>query len=125
MVNIDKVPQQQGAIDSFTGTTYIQSVASEEGSTIVARVTFEKGAHTFWHKHGGEQVLYFLEGKGRVFIDGQGIIDTTPGDIVKIPPNTRHWHGSHPEETKRMRHLAITNNGVTWLEVVPDEEYRK
>lgn len=47
MVNIDKVPQQQGAIDSFTGTTYIQSVASEEGSTIVARVTFEKGAHTF------------------------------------------------------------------------------
>jgi len=125
MTNIDDVSLQKGASDNFTGTTYIQQIASEEGSTMVARVTFEKGAHTFWHKHGGEQVLYFLEGKGRVFIDGQEIIDAKPGDIVKIPPNTRHWHGAHPDEPDKMRHLAITNNGVTWLDEVPEEEYKK
>jgi|SRR6266581_3754738 len=123
--NIEDIPQTQGASDNFTGTAFIQPVAtSENGATTVGRVTFEKGTRTVWHTHGGEQVLYFLEGKGRVEIEGQGVIDANPGDIVRIPPSTRHWHGAHPDEQHRMMHLAITNNGVTWLEPVPEEEYR-
>src|SRR4051794_9341881 len=114
---ISDVPAQQGSSSNFTGTTHIQSISqAENGTTMVARVTFEKGAHTFWHTHGGEQVLYFLEGKGRVFIEDQGIIEAIAGDIVRIPPNTKHWHGAHPTEEDHMSHLAITNNGVTWLE---------
>jgi 4-carboxymuconolactone decarboxylase len=123
--NINDISQSQGAPENFTGTVFVQPVASsEKGPTIIARVTFEKGAHTVWHTHGGEQVLYFLEGKGRVEIEGQGIIDAGPGDIVKIPSNTRHWHGAHPDEPVRMRHLAVTNNGVTWFEPVNEETYR-
>ncbi|HEX8965553.1 MAG TPA: cupin domain-containing protein [Patescibacteria group bacterium] len=123
--SIDDIPQQLGASNNFTGTVYIQPlVTAENGPTTVSRVTFEKGAHTFWHTHGGEQVLYFLEGKGRVEIEGQGVIDANPGDIVRIPPNTRHWHGAHPEEPTRMRHIAITSNGVTWLEEVSNEVYK-
>ena len=124
MTNIDDIPSQKGSPESFTGTTFIQPIAkSEDGQMMIARVTFEKGAHTFWHTHGGEQVLYFFEGKGRVSIEGQGLFDASPGDIVHIPPNTRHWHGAHPDEENRMRHLAITNNGVTWLESVSKEVY--
>jgi quercetin dioxygenase-like cupin family protein len=123
--NINNIPQTQGTPDSFTGTVFIQPVTSaEDGPTLVARVTFEKGAHTAWHKHGGEQILYFLEGKGRVEIEGQGVIDAKPDDIVRIPPNTRHWHGAHPDEPDRMRHLAITNGGVIWLEPVLEEVYK-
>ncbi len=123
--NIEDIHQTQGASDNFTGTAFTQPVAtSENGATTVGRATFEKGTRTVWHTHGGEQVLYFLEGKGRVEIEGQGVIDANPGDIVRIPPNTRHWHGAHPDEQDRMRHLAITNNGVTWLEPVLEEEYR-
>jgi quercetin dioxygenase-like cupin family protein len=126
VTNINNIPQQQGASDNFTGRVYIQPVAAnEDKSMTVGRVTFKKGAHTFWHKHGGEQVLYFLEGKGRVQIEGQEIVNATPGDIIHIPPNTRHWHGAHPDESNHMRHLAITNNGVTWLEEVPEDEYKK
>jgi quercetin dioxygenase-like cupin family protein len=121
--NINNIPKQQGSSDNFTGTVFVQPVSSaEEGPTLVARVTFQKGSHTVWHTHGGEQVLYFLEGHGRVQIDNQ-VIDATPGDIVKIPPHTRHWHGAHPDEENYMRHLAITTNGVTWLEPVPEEIY--
>lgn len=124
--NINDIPQQQGSPANFTGTTVIQSIATQEnGPTTVSRVTFEKGAHTFWHTHGGEQVLYFLGGKGRVTIEGQGIVDAGPGDIVTIPPDTRHWHGAHPDEPSRMHHLAITNKGITWLEAVPEEDYKK
>lgn len=123
--NIKDISKQRGAFENFTGTTYIQSIeAAENGPHMVARVTFEKGSRTFWHTHGGEQVLYFLEGKGRVQVDDQ-LLDASPGDIVHIPPNTRHWHGAHPDEKNRMRHLAITNNGVTWLEPVPEEVYRQ
>jgi quercetin dioxygenase-like cupin family protein len=43
---------------------------------------------------------------------------------VHIPVGTKHWHGTHPEEKNRMRHLAITNGNVTWLEPVTDDEYR-
>src|SRR5438105_4230952 len=96
---IDDIPQSQGAANNFTGTVFVQPVASaESGPTMTALVTFEKGGRTVWHTHGGEQVLYFLEGKGRVEIEGQGVIDATAGDIVRIPPNTRHWHGAHPDE---------------------------
>lgn len=99
--SINDIPQQEGAPDNFTGTVFLQPVTSaENGSTLVARVTFEKGAHTVWHTHGGEQVLYFLEGKGRVEIEGQGVVNTSPGDIVRIPPNTRHWHGAHIQMSK-------------------------
>jgi 4-carboxymuconolactone decarboxylase len=125
-IKIDDIQQSQGASDNFTGTVFVQSIASaDNGPTMTARVTFEKGAHTVWHKHGGEQVLYFLEGKGRVEIEGQGIINASPGDIVRIPPNTRHWHGAHPDEQNKMRHLAITNGGVTWFEAVPEEVYKR
>jgi 4-carboxymuconolactone decarboxylase len=122
---INDIPEQKGAPENFTGTTHIQAVASAENiNSLVARVTFEKGARTVWHKHSGEQVLYFLEGKGRVQV-GDELINANPGDIVRIPPNTRHWHGAHPEEKNKMRHLAITYGNVTWLEPVPEEVYRQ
>lgn len=122
--SIDDIPEEQGTPDNFTGTTQIQLVSrSENGPTAVARVTFEKGARTRWHTHSGEQVLYFLEGKGRVQLDGQEIINANPGDIVHIPPNTRHWHGAHPDEPNKMRHIAITNGKITWLEPVAEDTY--
>jgi 4-carboxymuconolactone decarboxylase len=44
------------------------------------------------------------------------------GDVVRIPPNTRHWHGAAP--TTAMTHIAIQEslNGkaVEWLEKVTD-----
>ena len=122
---INGIPQQKGAAKNFTGTTYIQHVASaENGPSLVARVTFGKDARTVWHKHSGEQVLYFLEGKGRVQVDDE-LINANPGDIVRIPLNTRHWHGAHPDEQDKMRHLAITYGNVTWLEPVPEEVFRQ
>ena len=122
--HIGDLPQQSGEPTSFTGTTHIQSVVSSEGPVAVARVTFEKGARTFWHVHSGEQVLYFLEGRGRVQVRGEQPVDASEGDIVRIPAGAEHWHGAHPEEEHRMRHLAITFGRVTWLDPVSDEDYR-
>ncbi len=121
--NVDNLPKQPGAPTSFTGTAYFQTVAAAgDGSVTVSRVTFERGARTFWHVHAGEQVLYFLEGHGRVQVRGERAVDAVPGDVVHTPPKTEHWHGAHPDEADRMRHLAIYFGAVTWLEPVTEVE---
>jgi quercetin dioxygenase-like cupin family protein len=123
--HVDTIQRQQGAPDNFTGTTYFQRVATNEAcQLLVGRVTFGKGARTFWHVHSGEQVLYFLQGRGRVQMRGSQALDATEGDVVHIPAETEHWHGAHPEEEHAMQHLAITFGKPTWLEAVSEEQYR-
>lgn len=121
----DDIPRQQGAPDNFTGTTYFQPiVTNEEGRLLIGRVTFEKGARTFWHVHSGEQVLYFLQGRGRVQVRGRQASDAVAGNVAHIPAGTEHWHGAHPDEEHTMQHLAITFGQTTWLEPVSQDEYR-
>lgn len=121
----EDLPKTPGEPTSFTGIAYFQTVAAAgDGSVSINRVTFEKGARTFWHKHSGEQVLYFLEGRGRVQVRGERAVDATVGDVVHTPPNTEHWHGSHPDEPHRMRHIAIYSGTPTWLDPVSEDEYR-
>lgn len=49
------------------------------------------------------------------------------GEVIKCPPNVKHWHGASPGES--MTHTAISINidqgGVVWLDKVTDEEYEK
>ena len=121
----DDIPRRQGASDNFTGTVYIQPVADNKDCQLgIGRVTFEKGARTFWHVHSGEQVLYFLKGRGRVQARGSGALDAVEGDVAHIPAGTEHWHGANPEEEHAMQHLAINFGDTTWLEPVSEEEYR-
>lgn len=117
-------PSQQGPTESFTGKVRLQNLATAKNVNItIFRVTFEKGARTNWHTHSQGQVLYFLEGKGRVQIEGQPVIDAIAGDVVEIPANTRHWHGAHPDEENYMCHLALTYGEITWMEPVDNALY--
>ncbi len=121
----DDITRQHGEADNFTGRVYFQPVAAHEACQLgTNRVTFAKGARTFWHTHTGEQVLYFLKGRGRVQARGSRALDAVEGDVVHIPQGTEHWHGAHPEEEHAMQHLAITFGKPTWLEPVSEEEYR-
>jgi quercetin dioxygenase-like cupin family protein len=121
----DDVARRPGSPDNFTGTTYFQPVAGNEAcELLIGRVTFERGARTFWHTHGGEQVLYFLTGRGRVQMRGEQALNAVPGDVVHIPAGTEHWHGTHHEEEHMMQHLAITFGAPAWLGPVSDEDYR-
>jgi quercetin dioxygenase-like cupin family protein len=49
-----------------------------------------------------------------------------PGDVVRIPPGTKHWHGA--TATDDMTHIAIAEsvdgNRVTWMEQVTEEQYQ-
>ena len=96
--------------------------AHEEDLNVLG-VSFEAGARTDWHTHPAGQVLYVLEGRALVQVDGGERVEAGPGDSVHSPPGELHWHGATPDAP--MTHLSITYGGATrWVDrKVTDQEY--
>ena len=73
----------------------------------------------------GTRTLVVTEGRGWVQLDGDARRDMRSGDVVWIPPETRHWHGA--TATSAMTHLALQGevggSVVSWLEHVSDAQY--
>jgi quercetin dioxygenase-like cupin family protein len=121
-------PSRQGPAEYFTGSVRIEPVfdATDPARVRSAKVTFEPGARTAWHRHPLGQILLVISGAGLVQRWGGPIEEIQPGDVVWFPPDEKHWHGAAPSSS--MTHIAIQEalNGspVEWLEHVSDEQYR-
>ncbi|BBH19238.1 cupin [Paenibacillus baekrokdamisoli] len=91
----------------------------------VGNVTFEPGARNNWHKHAGGQILLVTSGIGYYQEEGKPVQVLHEGDVVKIAPNVKHWHGANPDSW--FSHIAISTNvhrgDTEWLKPVTDEEY--
>ena len=74
----------------------------------VGIITFEKGGMTKMHTHDHEQVIYALDGKGRVVTEKEEKI-VGPGTFVFFPPGERHAHGAPGDS--RFVQMTITNMG--------------
>ena len=120
-------PSAKGPADWFTGTVRIDPLIATTSPARVSAgsVTFEPGARTAWHTHLLGQTLIVTAGCGRVQREGGMIEEIRPGDVVRIPPGERHWHGAAP--TTAMTHIAIQERldgkAVDWMEQVSDEQY--
>jgi len=90
-------------------------------------VRFDAGAYTAWHTHPLGQTLYITAGCGWVQVEGKPVQEVAPGNIVVIPPETRHWHGASASES--MAHLALSEaldgTSVTWMEHVDEASYAR
>ena len=117
-----------GPSDWFTGTVYLDTIASPAPPSrlAAASVHFTPGAHTAWHTHPYGQTIFVVEGiclcQGR----GGGAEAVHPGDRVYFEPGEEHWHGASPD--RFMTHIAMqeadeSGSVVTWGERVSDEEY--
>lgn len=111
----------------FTGRVSVEmmQVPSGDERTSVGAVSFQPGARTFWHSHPLGQTLLVTAGIGRIQRWGGPVEEIRVGDVVHIPPHTKHWHGAAPDSA--MTHTAITEvlNGsaADWLESVTDAHY--
>ena len=118
---------REGPAEYFTGSARIDPlfVAEEPSRSSASYVTFEPGARTAWHTHPLGQVLIVTAGSGLVQHWGGPIQEFRAGDVVRIPPGVKHWHGAAP--TSRMTHIAIQEQlggkNVEWMEKVTDEQY--
>jgi quercetin dioxygenase-like cupin family protein len=119
----------QGIVDLpeawFTGKARMTPIYNPDNEMTfgAAFVTFEPGARSAWHIHGGGQRLFVTEGIGWTQEWGKPKVEIRPGDVVICPAGIKHRHGASLNSP--MTHIALTGpNGVEWLEKVTDAQYQ-
>ena len=111
----------------FIGATWLETLVPNDSifNCPTYNVTFEPGARNNWHKHPGGQILLVTGGKGYYQEEGKPVQVIKVGDVVKIQPDVKHWHGAAPDSW--FAHIAISTNvqkgDVQWLEPVTDQQY--
>ena len=117
-----------GSKDFFTGSAYPTALVDSDTTynTLVGNVYFEPGARSNWHSHPAGQILIITDGVGYHQIEGRPIEIIKKGDVVKCPPNVRHWHGASPDVgLQQLYIIPNTEKGiVNWNEAVTDEIYK-
>ena len=113
----------------FGGQSYLNMLSVEQ--VVIGNVTFEPGCRNNWHIHhaksGGGQILLCTAGRGYYQEWGKEPRELTPGDVVNIPAEVKHWHGAAPDSW--FSHVAVEVPGTEtkneWCEPVSDEDYRR
>lgn len=110
----------------FVGQSYLNMLTTER--VPIGNVTFEPGCRNNWHiHHKGGQILIVTAGRGYYQEWGKETQELKPGDVVNIPPEVKHWHGSAPNEW--FQHLAVEvpaeGASTEWCEAVSDKDYGK
>ena len=108
----------------FEGQSYLAPVSKDQ--IPVFNVTFEPGCKNHWHIHhaksGGGQMLICVGGRGYYQEEGKDRVEMTPGTVINIPANVKHWHGAADDSW--FSHLAIEIPGeeasTEWCEAVVD-----
>ena len=116
----------------FIGRSYLKPLTQPDASAVfLANVTFEPACRNNWHIHHatkvGGQLLICTAGEGWYQEEGKEAVSLTPGTVITIPPEVKHWHGAKADSW--FSHIAVEvpgeNTRNEWCEPVTDEEYAK
>ena len=114
----------------FTGNSFLKPLTEfGKAPVFMANVTFEPKCRNNWHIHhatsGGGQILVCTAGEGWYQEEGKEAVSLTPGTVITIPAEVKHWHGA--KANSWFSHLAIECPGEEtsneWLEAVTEEQY--
>ncbi len=112
---------------NFTGAVKLEMLFVPDGPdrTSAGLVSFLPGARTHWHSHPLGQTLVVTAGVGCIQREGGPVQELRAGDVARIPPGVKHWHGASADSG--MSHIAIqeAHEGKTadWMEPVSDDPY--
>lgn len=115
----------------FVGQSYLKPLTDPTKTVFLANVTFEPGCRNNWHIHhaasGGGQILVCTAGEGWYQEEGKDAVSLTPGMVITIPAEAKHWHGA--KKNSWFSHIAVevpgTDCKTEWCEPVGDEAYGK
>ena len=119
-----------GYAQYFIGNSYLNPLVDPTKSPLfLANVTFEPGCRNNWHIHhaekGGGQLLICTTGEGWYQEEGKEAVSLTPGTVITIPANVKHWHGAKKDTW--FSHIAAEVPGektsTEWCEEVSIEDY--
>ena len=112
----------------FIGRSYLKPLTQPDASAVfLANVTFEPACRNNWHIHhatkGGGQLLICTAGEGWYQEEGKEAVSLTPGTVITIPPEVKHWHGAKADSW--FSHIAVEvpgeNTRTDWCEPVTHE----
>ena len=107
---------------AFTGTVYLTPMIMNDETYNFPQtnnVTFEPGARSYWHSHGG-MLLVGTGGVGYYQEEGKPAQIIRKGDVVECPEGVRHWHGAAPDSW--FSQMVIYDSHYTPEGDVPEEE---
>lgn len=82
----------------FIGQSFLNPLTDPKNGLFLANVTFEPGCRNNWHIHhaakGGGQLLVCTAGEGWYQEESKPAVSLTPGTVITIPANVKHWHGA-------------------------------
>ena len=113
-----------GYAQYFIGNSYLADVGGG-----VHNVTFEPRCRNNWHIHHKQvQVLICVAGRGWYQEWGKEPQEMTPGTVIAIPAEVKHWHGAAKDSW--FQHLTYHKDiqeGASneWLEPMMDDIYNK
>ena len=115
----------------FVGQSFLNPLTDPATGIFLANVTFEPGCRNNWHIHhatkGGGQLLVCTAGEGWYQEEGKAAVSLTPGTVITIPANVKHWHGAKADSW--FSHIAVEVPGEDcsneWCELVSDAEYQQ
>ena len=110
--------QQPQTGGNVTGEARFVDVSDQR----LARLVFEAGARTHWHKHTDRQLLLVEKGLGLVQERGKPVRELRPGEPFYTEANVWHWHGAAPDQGASQ--LTFYGGTIEWGEAVTDEQYR-
>lgn len=113
----------------FVGQSFLNPLTDPQCGLFLANVTFEPGCRNNWHIHhaskGGGQILVCTAGEGWYQEEDKPPVSLTPGSVITINPEVKHWHGAKADSW--FSHIAIEVPGENcsneWCEPVSDEDY--
>ncbi|MDY4738148.1 cupin domain-containing protein [Absicoccus porci] len=120
-----------GYAQYFDGKSFLNPLVDSNTSPLfLANVTFEPGCRNHWHIHhaskGGGQILICTAGEGWYQEEGKPAQSLTPGTVVVIPSETKHWHGAKKDSW--FSHISVEVPGedtsTEWLEAVDVDAYQ-
>ena len=107
----------------FIGQSYLADVGGG-----VINVTFEPRCRNNWHiHHKAVQVLICVSGRGWYQEWGKAPVEMTPGTVIAIPAEVKHWHGAAKDSW--FQHLTYhrdAQEGASneWLELWKNRSVR-
>jgi quercetin dioxygenase-like cupin family protein len=70
---------------------WIYTREKDESPITVMQIRLDKGVTLPDHVHRDQpDLIYVIEGKATMFIDGVGLFPVEPGMVIQVPPNTKH-----------------------------------
>ena len=106
------------------GGGVMRSAQSDVSSSVTSlkNVTFEPGCRNNWHIHHKQvQVLICVAGRGWYQEWGKAPVEMTPGTVIAVPAEVKHWHGAQKDSW--FQHLTYHKDvqkgaGNEWCEPV-------